>query len=393
MTSPAPIPTVPEVERIAAQRDPVLRNLQITQCYYELSATLAERTGPSANWCTFATWASKQAGQTIRQEDLSRAVKDSLSAVSEVRAAVDKVTKALQQLGARRPTAEIEALVWDTVHPAAATQRASEAVARGNLKVFAEIGREFARFGEMCLADGTFADQKIEHFCAALRPGEPPDGQGYLSQAFRSYYRSFFETDPQVRAELLLLANIDIGYHEQTRLQPEIAAALDAALVDPQEFVDRLLQAVFPDRSGLIMLLGRFFRRLFGRLTPLTEAARNLKATTRQQVRRIISEHLMALTLPHGVRLHLGRDLKAQFAPPLENITNPDLQSLLARLDPTPNSLKDTGASDWANLPERLHFIIDLFRSYQETPDLLEPPFTPDQCAALRAGRLPTGEF
>ena len=70
MKSVAPCPPATEVERIAALPDPVLRNLQITQCYHELAACLPGRTGPGANWCTFATWASKQAGQTIRKEDL-----------------------------------------------------------------------------------------------------------------------------------------------------------------------------------------------------------------------------------------------------------------------------------------------------------------------------------
>src|ERR671919_1377411 len=70
-----PAPTVAEVERIAALTDPVVRNLQITQCYCELSRAFAARTGGGpANWCTFATWASKQAGQTIRREDLAHAL-------------------------------------------------------------------------------------------------------------------------------------------------------------------------------------------------------------------------------------------------------------------------------------------------------------------------------
>src|SRR4051812_6488374 len=65
-------PTVADVERISALSHPVLRNLCITQCYFELSAVFVERTGSGANWCTYATWASKQAGQTIRKEDLQR---------------------------------------------------------------------------------------------------------------------------------------------------------------------------------------------------------------------------------------------------------------------------------------------------------------------------------
>lgn len=62
-------PTLADVERIVALADPAVRNLQITQCYCELSRALAARTGGGpANWCRVATWASKQAGQTIRKE-------------------------------------------------------------------------------------------------------------------------------------------------------------------------------------------------------------------------------------------------------------------------------------------------------------------------------------
>ena len=67
------LPTLDQIERIARPGDPILRNLQITQCYYEISRAVAGFTGFCANWCTFAAWASKQAGQTIRQEDLLRA--------------------------------------------------------------------------------------------------------------------------------------------------------------------------------------------------------------------------------------------------------------------------------------------------------------------------------
>jgi hypothetical protein len=66
-----------------------------------------------------------------------------------------------------------------------------------------------------------------------LRPGEPPDGQRYLRQAFRRYYQAHFEADVRTKAELLLLANLEIGFHAQTRLQPEIAESLNAPIVDP----------------------------------------------------------------------------------------------------------------------------------------------------------------
>ncbi|MDQ4049194.1 MAG: hypothetical protein M3131_07425, partial [Actinomycetota bacterium] len=66
----ATAPDVGEVRRITGISDPVIRNLEITHCYSRLAAAVAARTGEGANWCTYATWASRQAGGTIRGEDL-----------------------------------------------------------------------------------------------------------------------------------------------------------------------------------------------------------------------------------------------------------------------------------------------------------------------------------
>ena len=66
-------PTTAEVKAIAVLADPVVRNLRITQCYHELAVAMSTLTGPGANWCAVATWASRQAGQSIRKEDLERA--------------------------------------------------------------------------------------------------------------------------------------------------------------------------------------------------------------------------------------------------------------------------------------------------------------------------------
>ena len=79
IASPAPdlavwgqVPAVETVDRIVALADPTARNLQITQSYGEFSRALSRIIGSGANRCTLATWASKQAGVTIRQEDLVR---------------------------------------------------------------------------------------------------------------------------------------------------------------------------------------------------------------------------------------------------------------------------------------------------------------------------------
>jgi hypothetical protein len=97
-TSP-PIPTLEEVQRITNIEEPVIRNLHITQCYHELSAVLVWRTGTAANWCTFATWASKQAGQTIRKEDLARLLENRLRNSTSVLQAARSVTAAAHLQG------------------------------------------------------------------------------------------------------------------------------------------------------------------------------------------------------------------------------------------------------------------------------------------------------
>ncbi|RNC67179.1 MAG: hypothetical protein ED859_15870 [Desulfuromonadales bacterium] len=386
------IPTIAEVARIAALDDPVIRNLQITQCYHELSAGHAERSGPGANWCTFATWASKQAGQTIRKEDLARTIESLTGSGSLAELAARKLAGVARRLGAKLRTDEILDVVWELVNPEAVLERTSVAVARGNLKVFKEIGREFARFLALWSGDGAPDATGVEAFCVELRPGDPPEGQEYLRRAFTHYHRALGADDAKERAELQLMANNEVGFHEQTRLQPEIAEALNAALIDPTEFANRLIEAIFP--HGHLLVAGRtLLMGLTGRQTPLQRAINSFVDVVRQQLRLAVTEHLMTLEFPHGVRLRLGEDLRGELPPLLKEIANPELRALLARVDPTPNSLRQSGAVDWADVPDRLHFIVDLFRCYHEARELFEPPFTPEQVAGLKAGHLPCGRL
>jgi hypothetical protein len=385
-----PIPTIAEVERITAIEDAVIRNLQITQCYHELSTVLATRTGLSANWCTFATWASKQAGQTIRKQDLARALEDAMISQAEAQAAAQDLADTARRLGARLGIEELLPLIWRALDPQAVFSHSSEAVARGNRKVFAEIGREFARFYADCLDDTTYDSEKITRFCEVLRPGDPPDGQQYLCQAFQHYYQALFETDPKARLELLFIANIEIGYHEQTRLQPEINEALDAPLISPQEFARNLFKVLLPGRAmlayGLWLIL-----HMFSRLVGFDNTVQVYTAAARHQAQFIVTETMMTIELPLHNRLRLGQDLTAAFPPLLEHINNPELLALLARIDPTPDSTRETGTQYWGDLADRLHFIADLFRCYEVSPELSQPPFTPEQTAAIQAGRLPEG--
>jgi hypothetical protein len=378
------MPNVDEVDRIARLRDPIIRNLQITQCYYEISQSVAPLAGPSANWCTFATWASKQAGQTIRTEDLVHAFEERFYVSTEATALLQNIVTRVRRWGAELETQNLKTAVLQALNPGEALARASDAVARGNRKVFQEIGREFARFLATFHDDTRFDPDKIARFCASLRPGDPPDGQRVLGEAFGAYCEARYAEDAKEKSELMLLANLRAGFHEQIRLQPEIAEALHTSLPNPEELKRKLLANLvsgFWIRSDLAQFSGRslWLDRLVHEINRL--------------IGQVITEHLMTLHLPGGEVVRLGRDLTTTFPPVLAEIRNPKLRQMLAQTDPTPDSLVGSGATDWANFKERMQFITDFFRAYQERPQLFDPPFTPEQVTSLKSGRKPSGRL
>ena len=384
-------PTIDAVNKISSLTASVNRNLQITACYRELSTAFANRTGVVANWCTFATWASKQAGVTIRGEDLERKLEEVLSQEPEIQDILSILSLHSKKLGGGllHETIQLEALQKLVI---SAKQRASDAVARGNKKVFEEIGLEFARFIATCLHDGVYKEASINDFCKTLRPGPPPNGQEYLCRAFTLYYKAFFETDPKIQDELILLANIQIGFHEQTRLQPEITESLNAAMVDPQHVKDYLTDILVNSKNfkGKIIY---FFTWLIGGTRLFKKTIDSLVLTAEKHIRRVITKHLMTLTLPPDNCLHLGDDLKAPYPENLKIIQNADLITLLKQVKPASDAIDGAGCNDWSDLKQRIHFIANLFRCYHETKDLFNDAFTAEQLSVIKTGGIPEGRL
>jgi len=381
------VPTVSDVDTIGAIGDPVIRNLRITQCYHELAQAIAERVTPGANWCTFATWASRQAGQTIRGEDFVRAAEDILGSHEVAQVITDIVRLSSRTAGALTHDTILEA-VHRAVDPEAALRRAADAVSIGNRKVFVEIGREFARWRGTAAAAGPPDAGATAAFTDALRAGEPPDGQRLLREAFAAYGSACRAPNDAERAALMLLGNLLVGFHEQTRLQPQIQAALDAA-VDPAAVRAALFPLMMP---GVWLRLRARIARLIGRPMPADIAVDALVAAIRRRLRVVITDLLMTLRFP-GVVLHLGRDVSGEFPPELRAIDYPPLRTLLMSIDPTPNATIGSGAEDWANLRQRMRYIADLFRCWHARPELFTAPFTAVQVAAMLDGRRPEGNL
>ncbi len=361
-----------DIDGVAGQTDPVARNRAITQSYHELSLTIRERTGPVANWCAFAAWASRQAGDTIRGDDARRLLARTIDDVG-AGAAADGVVTTLHGLGARPEVVEIRRTLRGVFDVGAVAAKAADAVARGNRKVFAEIGRHFAEFIESRLDDTTPDDAALARFIDSLRPGDPPDGQQLLRLAFAHLYAALFETDRIRRIELVLLSDLEIGLHEQTRLQPEIAEALNVAVPDAREIGDRLMKGLFP-WGGWVARFRIGLRRLLGGKTPLDRALEHFVNEVRSKLRHALTEHVMTLELANGERLRLGQDHVGTFPPETANPQLPELITLIARIDPTPDSARASGATDWADFDERMHFIADLFRARALDVGLFQRP-------------------
>jgi hypothetical protein len=70
-------------------------------------------------------------------------------------------------------------------------------------------------------------------------------------------------------------------------------------------------------------------------------------------------------------------------------IEQPELTAMLHRFNSLEPSSKQIPTRDRAVLDERMHFIIQLFRSRQQDARLYTEPFTTDQRAKIRAGMVP----
>ena len=185
-----------------------------------------------------------------------------------------------------------------------------------------------------------------------------------------------------------MLANLEIGFHEQTRLQPEIAEALDAAVVDPRDVRDRVIEALFPDAKWLVRLR-LLIARLIGRRMLLDVAIDALIVEEQRLVRHILTRHLMSIELGTNFPPSARRGSWRRFPAVTSEIVLPELRDLLDQIDPTRDSPRESGAVDWADLGDRVHFIAEMFRSFQESSLLFEPPFTLAQLERLDAGERP----
>ena len=106
----------------------------------------------------------------------------------------------------------------------------------------------------------------------------------------------------------------------------------------------------------------------------------------------MITDSFMVLSLPGRV-LALGTHLGDEYPEALREPTEAELAELLARFEPVSPAHDDCGARDWADLHQRMHYIVHLFCAFHARQELAQPPFTPAQVASFDRGVVPAGDL
>ena len=369
------------VRAVIAIPDPVLRNLWITQSYFDLNQRLQRAVGGAdLTWCGFAVWASGTAGLSIRGEELPAIVRDLLGEHGDDVDAVDRRTAPLRAVGAadRLSPEAVLAAVREAV------AEVSRHIAHGNTLVYAELAPLLVAFAERCeSADPTTLgpDELVELLTKAA--GHRPHAD--LLGAFEWWRRAVVASDDRTRAFAVLAANVLAVSHEQSRLQHDIRAAMDAGLLTAHQVIDKLLPSWTP------VLLDRLVAAIVGQ---------PLQRIVRRVWERVTTQLLMTLHVP-GAVLHLHQDLPplpdgAHWPPVLAELpdepdTIAEAVAVYRRWDRTGGTGKYGGARDWAVLAQRMNYIVNLFRSRQRDASLCAHPFTDEQLAAMRRGIVPPG--
>jgi hypothetical protein len=337
-----------QIDQAISTPDPALANLRITVAHYQLSLALRATIGPGggANFHTWATWGSKKAGTTIRQEDvpylptLARWVGGGLGLVGGAAMGLRGRDGArfAAPLGLLLGGLGVEALTRQCL------DHAGRLILRGNIIVIDEIGRQTARFVSTFHGHAAPDASRLADFLSALRAGgTSAGGQDLLRLAFTHYYRSRITCDREAAREHLLLGNLYAILHEHVRLQPYIAGAMPGP-------ARRLIT-----RRLLHFVVGRRTMSAAEDVLPWTGAGR---------------------------------------AGPLPPVENAELRAFLAGpggWDRTLDGVRGSRAANWAAIRDRMNFICALFRAGHDDPDLFTAPYTAAQRAEIAAGRIPGG--
>jgi hypothetical protein len=338
-----------------AVREPnvILSNLKVTHAHYMLSTALGDLLGPDsgANFHTWAVWGSRKAGVTIREEGLDRSLRE----VTIIAFCVGLLTGFLLGVVLQRwlPWWIVPVLcaagalcgTWTGRRwLISARRRAADLMLAGNRIVLEDIGGQTARFVAWFRDRDPHDSSSFPRFLEGFRPGEAETGgQDLLCRAFQQYYRASQTSDPDAKQQAAYGANCLAILQEHLRLQPYICGALPRI------------------------------------------------------VRRCVTQKLMRYDVG-PLRLAVGDDVPSlgglDFPEALRTIADPELDEFLfgrKGLNIDCDTLAGTRATDWTQLPQRMKYILTLFRALHLHPDVSTAPYSAKQFQQIRGGQIPPG--
>lgn len=353
-----------EVREIIGLTDDVYRNHWISYGYFDISRRLHDYIGDSASWCTFSTWSSRMIGQYLRVDEPNPTIEQWLR---DHPLPVPPLRSMLRAFG-----------FWIRTRDHAAMPGV---LALGNRLVFEEIGLTVARLIEELESSRAYDEDELRKFESTIEatgdgPLFPPGDVEQLREAMRCYYRARWENGLQEKAELVLLANTLLGAYEQSRLQPIAEAA-----VSP--FARRLHKLERETLEALTKVLPseRATLRPYARPWALQEESPVLRQVAARYA-QLLTRFIMMLQLPQegaGMEaFHIGAGLpepgpdRPLYPPPLDQLRDKRLVSVLASYDKSGGTARGCRAKNWASFDDRMNYIVNVFRARQTTAALYE---------------------
>jgi hypothetical protein len=364
-----------EIDLILNQKNLLVRNLQITLGYYKVGRMLRGFASThNVNWFGFGAFASKTAGRAIRHELLPGRLKSATIRAAGYDNTAVYLHKVLEPATLiHNPSQRSDGLLAEIL------SRVSLLLSKGNLMIFEEVAKPYVDLVITFRSDWWPKETKFQEFLDShFIPGHFADGgQDWLRESCACFYQARFSRSEKEKAELILLGNLLLGYHEQSRLQPVIEKSIAVPF-------DILTEGLFPEYAQKPQSFWE-------------ELAQRAKAVSRQMMLQTITRMWMSYTLPTR-NLRVGKDLVAptgmiNFPSDLIILENPRCREVLHQFNDGTDTLSGSAAGNWGSLMDRMNFLAAFFRSYQNYKQLHSKPFLDGQIALIEAGRFPEGQL
>ena len=334
--------SLPESVRFVAAMDRGkrgFRNHIISRSYYEIGCKLREKFGQeNADWATTAAWASGAVGVIIRHEETE----------------TSHVLSIARRLGGQ---------MYDDV-----LEQTRENLEEGNRQVYSELGWAFAKLATL-VADGVTWDRSCDEerlaFLPHCRRSVPVEWQSRtdLEPAFCMYLealrlrqeerpgRTDLQESRKRQAELIFAANVQVTVAEQAGLQPYI----DAGFTRVARFIQKNPLGHIPYVRGGVQVIA-YSAQALGQ--------------------RVVTE--FGIKVPIGDQtVSVGKSIRRYgrgWAADLEDLSEPRAREVWEKYNRGGPDGRGSGAADWTVMTDRMNFITNFFRAWQQDPILRKEP-------------------